>query len=118
MNPYVVGEKPAQGLPKLADLAALAEAMAQESLPFSGQRELITSAYTGKAAATQDFDRLRLVSGERDKNALDKFDKALGILTGGGLWQQGGDIASTPLYDALELIHLKKTSNEKGYHHI
>ena len=109
MNPYVVGGQPPGDSSRLSELTALATAMGHPAMPFSGQRELMTRAYVGKEAATRDFERLCQVGEARNKEALNKFKLALNSITGNGLWKtKSGEVAcSTPLYDALELIHLK-----------
>jgi hypothetical protein len=121
MNPYHVGSSPTGELCTLSQLLALAKAMRRENLPFSGQRQLVSRAYTGKAAATRDYDRLCLVAKQRDEkkdaHAVEDLKTALNAMTGDGLWKQpppmvakGGSgqprPSTTPFYDALELLHL------------
>jgi len=112
MNPYLVGGHTVGGLPKLADLRLLVKALASDKLPNSGLRGLVSRAYESKAAAEDAFERLRLVVEERDKNAWKSLHDALVPLTGGQLWKMvnkappDNPTALTPLYDALELLHL------------
>jgi hypothetical protein len=118
MNPYQVGEAPANGLPALADLRELVKALRQDSIPRSGVRGLVSRAYEGKAAADQAFERLKLVVHERDDAAWQALESSLKKLTGDGLWKPlsapnpGKPTAATPLYDALELLHLDVTFAE------
>jgi hypothetical protein len=88
----------------------ISKSQRNDVMPFSSQRDLVSQAYNGKSDANQSFQRLRLILGERDKEALAAFDTALNTLTSNGLWKASKDSPtefSTPFYDALELIHLQ-----------
>lgn len=110
MNPYRVGSKPNRSLADLGDLRGLVEALDSRrhpGLPHSGLRGVVTRAYEGKSAADEAFERLKLVVQEREPRTWDGLASALKKLTGsGGLWRAEAD-AATPLYDALELLHLQ-----------
>jgi hypothetical protein len=114
MNPYFVGGQPANGLPTLQQLRKLVKALGSRELPHSGLRGLVFRAYEGQAAADQAFERLRLVLQERDEQAWKALQDALEPLTGGRLWKTVPATPSTesktltPLYDALELLHLER----------
>jgi hypothetical protein len=114
MNPYAVGGQPANGLPTLQQLRELVKALDNEKLPHSGLRGLVSRAYEGQTAADQAFERLRLVLQERDERAWKALDAALNKLTGAGLWKTVAATDTkesqtlTPLYDALELLHLER----------
>ncbi len=112
-NPYLVGNRNGNNLNALAELRDLVETL--NALPRSGLRNLVTRAYEGKMSCEQAFERLCFIVKERDlakasgSPAFPAFESALHTLTGNGLWKEGdnGDNDQTPLYDALELLHLE-----------
>jgi hypothetical protein len=111
MNPYVVDDSTVNDLALLSHLRALMKAMdtrLNPKLPRSGLRELVSRAYESKAAADQAFGRLKLVVSERDKETWERLETALATLTRNGLWKQTPDGHATPLFDALELLHLER----------
>ena len=122
MNPYLVGGATVSNLPRLNDLFKLVKALDARSMPRSGIRELVAQAYKGKAAADHAFERLSLIMNERDLKVWQELTNQLQALvqtrflwrevkqaaeSAGGRPEQEFVHWETPLYDALELLHLK-----------
>ncbi len=104
--PYRVG---GQADPQLADLLTLARAM--KTMPRGSLRGVITALYENQTAAEQAYARILDVASARStprcQAALKAFTAAMDTLTSGpsSLWmKREGNIVSTPLYDASELL--------------
>lgn len=128
LNPYAAGCVPAD-LPRLEHLLTLVGVLGRSeddgqrrALPRSALRELVSRAYESRAAVDRAFRRLELVvkqrpGGDAAWTALTTALKSLtGDVTGDGLWKElpadapGTVRLATPLYDALELLHLQADS--------
>jgi hypothetical protein len=119
MNPYLVGADQNSGLPKLSDLRRLRKVLNDPALSRSGLRNLVSKAYESKTGADQAFERLRMIAKERDRSVRDQrktwppVEAALRSLTGNGLWKSIDGVHHTPLYDALELLHLQTRNSDE-----
>jgi hypothetical protein len=115
-GPYVLGDsKQSMGLPRLADLQALAELL-QAAVPRGPLRQVVTLMHHDPEAAVKTWQRIWEMLDRRDMSAqataLERAFKTLGVtMPRRGLPVIDRDAATetwavTPLADALTLMHM------------
>ncbi|MBI4664154.1 MAG: hypothetical protein HY735_35610 [Verrucomicrobia bacterium] len=104
MNPYHVGDRPRNGLPSLAGLEQLRDAL--QGVPRNQLREFVSRVYDGPDAADLAFERLEMLLEDRNQERkLEALKEGFRAVSGAGLWEERqGQSRRTPLYDALELL--------------
>ena len=111
MMPYVIGQ-PLGSFGSTDALVKLKEAV--KAMPRGSLRQLLSEIPQGKARTQRNFERVSQVNRSRQgreketSSAFDDLESALAGLTGSQrddvLFRQEGNTATTPLFDAIELL--------------
>lgn len=111
-GPYVVGSRSVKGLPKLDQLAAIADVLASKAVPNSAARRMVDVLVVDPERSEQAWNRVRAVLGDRGSEVANQIENKLeqaGLDLQTALWagRQGTEQA-TPLRDAIVWNRLQR----------
>lgn len=104
-GPYLVGGQAVPNVPKLDDLAVIADVLASKNVPNSASRRMVDVLVVDPDRSERAWSRVRTVLGDLGKTRADEIEDSLktaGLDVETALWAAGrGDPGATPLRDAI-----------------